>query len=99
VLADAAMAGIERSNRPTKGLSGPYNEPTGTYVPAWGDAERKGALRCTPEAYPRCRAKPRGDATVSADLRANGGVAVARKHTSLTAVRAVVAVEAEEGPR
>jgi hypothetical protein len=40
---------------------------------------------------------PRGDATVPADLRANEGVAVARRHPDLTAVHAVVAVEAREG--
>jgi hypothetical protein len=36
-------------------------------------------------------------ATVLADLHANGGVAVARKHPELSSVHAVVAVEAGEG--
>jgi hypothetical protein len=40
---------------------------------------------------------PCDDATVPADLRANGGVAVAGKHLDLTSVHAVVAVEAGEG--
>ena len=40
---------------------------------------------------------PRGDATSLAGLCANEGVAVAEKHPKLTAVRAMVAVEAGEG--
>jgi hypothetical protein len=86
------MAGIERLNRPTKGLSGPHNEPIGTFGPARGDAERKEAPRCTTEAYLRRRAEPRGGATAPADLRINRGGAVAGKHLALTVVRAVVAV-------
>jgi hypothetical protein len=43
------------------------------------------------------RADPHSGATVPADLRANGGVAVAGKHLELTSVLVVVAIEAEEG--
>jgi hypothetical protein len=69
----------------------------GTYGPARGDVKQKGAPRCTTEIYLRRWAEPCGSATILADLHADGGVAVARKHLALTTVHAVVAVEVGEG--
>jgi hypothetical protein len=88
------MAGTVRPNWPTKGQSGPSNEPMGTYGSARGDVKWRGAPRCPTEAYLRRRVEPRCGATVSADLHANGGVAVVGKHPELTSVHAMVAVEA-----
>jgi hypothetical protein len=69
----------------------------GTYGPARGDAKWKEEPRCTTKTYLRGWAEPCDSAIVPVDLHVNGGVAVAGKHPALTAVRVVVAIEAEEG--